>query len=71
MKRSTIGTVLVAGVLGIVTVTGFTACERKGPTERAGEKVDNAIDKAKDKLDPAGPAEKAGRKIDKAVNDNH
>lgn len=71
MKRSTFGAVALAGMLGLVTVTGLTACERKGPAERAGEKVDNAIDKVKDKLDPKGPAEKAGRKIDKALdNDN-
>lgn len=72
MRRSTFGAVALAGMLGLVTVTGLTACERKGPVERAGEKVDNAIEKAKDKLDPKGPAEKAGEKIDKALdNDNH
>ena len=71
MRRSTIGAVVLAAVLGAVSVTGLTACEKKkGPAEKAGEKVDHAIDKVKDKLDPAGPAEKAGRKIDKALDDN-
>ena len=71
MRRSTFGAVALASMLGFATVTGLTACERKGPAERAGEKVDNAIEKAKDKLDPKGPAEKAGEKIDKALdNDN-
>jgi len=69
--RSKLGAMALAAVLGLATVTGLTACEKKkGPAEKAGEKVDDAIDKMKDKLDPAGPAEKAGRKIDKAVNDN-
>ena len=60
----------LAATLGFVTVTSLTACERKGPAERAGEKVDNAIEKAKDKLDPKGPAEKAGEKIDKALDND-
>jgi hypothetical protein len=41
--------------------------EKKGPAEQTGEKVDNAVQKAKDAIDPPGPAEKAGRAVDKAV----
>jgi len=45
-------------------------CER-GPAEKAGEKLDSAIEQAgggpKDLTD--GPAEKAGEKIDKATKD--
>ncbi len=59
--------------LAIVLATGgatlLGGCREKGPAEKAGEKVDNAMDKVEDKLDPKGPAEKAGRKIDKAVDD--
>ena len=44
-------------------------CREKGPAEKAGEKVDNAMEKVEDKLDPKGPVEKAGRKIDTAVDD--
>jgi hypothetical protein len=55
---------LVAG--GAVFTSG---CREKGPGERAGEKVDRALDKVEDKLDPKGPAEKAGRKIDRAIDD--
>lgn len=35
--------------------------------EKAGEKIDQAAESAKDKLNPEGSAEKAGRKIDQAV----
>lgn len=49
----------------------MTACERKkGPVERAGEKIDKAADNISDAIDPKGPAEKAGRAIDRAT-DNH
>jgi hypothetical protein len=45
-----------------------TGCEaEKGPAQKAGEKVDSAVQKAKDKLDPAGPVEKAGRAVDNAA----
>ena len=59
--------------LAIVLATGgatlLGGCREKGPAEKAGEKVDNAMEKVEDKLDPKGPVEKAGRKIDKAVDD--
>jgi hypothetical protein len=42
-------------------------CEREGPVEQAGKKVDQAVEQAKDKLNPEGPVEKAGKKIDQAV----
>ena len=64
---------LVSVGLAIVLATGgatlLGGCREKGPGEKAGEKVDNAMDKLEDKLDPKGPAEKAGRKIDKAIDD--
>jgi hypothetical protein len=44
-------------------------CEEKGPAERAGERVDNAVNQTIDNLDPRGPAEKAGAKLDKAADD--
>jgi hypothetical protein len=44
-------------------------CERQGPTERAGQKIDRVVEEAKDKLDPAGPAEKAGKAVDRTVED--
>lgn len=45
----------------------LTSCEKKGPAERAGEKLDQAAEKVKDAVDPKGPAEKAGEKIDDAL----
>ena len=44
-------------------------CERQGPVEKAGKQVDQAVEAAKDKLNPEGPVEKAGKKVDQAVDD--
>jgi hypothetical protein len=52
---------LIGSVLAVATLT---ACE-KGPMEKAGEKVDKAVDK----LSGKGPMEKAGEKVDKAVDE--
>lgn len=41
------------------------ACD-KGPAQKAGEKVDRAIDT--DKAIGKGPVEKAGKEVDKAVD---
>ena len=30
---------------------GFMGCEKKGPVEKAGEKVDQAVDTAKEKVE--------------------
>lgn len=48
-------------------VLGLVACESKGPAESAGQKLDQAVEKAKDAVDPQGPAERAGEKIDETV----
>lgn len=48
---------------GVLTVAVFSGCEQ-GPMEKAGEKVDKAVDK----LSGKGPAEKAGERIDKAAD---
>ena len=57
----------LAAVLAIGT-TYCTGCQEKGPVEKAGEKVDEAVDKMKDAVDPKGPAEKAGEKVDRALD---
>lgn len=44
-------------------------CEPKGPAERAGERIDQGVEDAKDALDPRGPAEKAGSALDRAADD--
>ncbi len=48
-------------------VGSVVSCREKGPAEKAGEKVDSAVDKVKDTIDPKGPGEKAGEKIDEAL----
>jgi hyperosmotically inducible protein len=64
MKRMATGIALgLALSLGV----GAVGCEREGPMERAGEKVDEAVD---DALNPnEGAAEEAGEKVDEAVDD--
>jgi len=37
-------------VCGLMLVFSLAACEKKGPVQKAGEKVDNAIEKAGDKV---------------------
>ena len=55
----------------IVFVAAFAyGCEKKGPAEKAGEKIDHAISDAKDKAEEAGEAiEDAGKKIEDAVEE--
>jgi hypothetical protein len=55
----------------------FTACEKKGPAEKTGEKIDQAVEETKERVEETteemmgeeGPAEKAGEKIDEAVEE--
>lgn len=44
------------------------SCREKGPAEKAGENVDEAIENVKDAVDPKGPLEKAGEKVDEALD---
>ncbi len=62
MSRVLGSALLVLG--GALVVVG---CEREGPVEKAGKKVDETLEAAKDKLNPQGPLEKAGKKVDQAV----
>lgn len=69
MKTSAMALMLGAALM--MASVGFgTACQKKGPVESAGEKIDDAAQKMKDKVDPPGPTEKAGRKIDKALGND-
>ena len=57
----------VAIALALALASGALACERKGPLEKAGEKVDNAVD---DITHPGeGPVEEAARKAGEKVDD--
>jgi len=62
--------VMLAAALTMASVGLASGCRRKGPAETAGAKVDEAVQKAKDKIDPPGPAEKAGRKVDEALGND-
>jgi hypothetical protein len=57
----------IAAAIVLGTVAIGTGCH-KGPAEKAGEKVDDAVQKMKDTVDPPGPAEKVGREIDKKLD---
>ena len=46
----------------------LVSCEKKGPAEKFGEKLDKAVESAGDAIDPKGPGEKVGEALDKAVN---
>jgi hypothetical protein len=52
---------LIAGLVAGVALAG---CE-KGPAQKAGERIDKAVDK----LTGKGPVEKAGERVDKAVDE--
>jgi len=65
-------------LIGLMTIS-LWACEKKGPAEKTGEKIDQAAEETKEgmeeageavkeKLDPQGPAEEAGEKIDEATD---
>jgi len=58
MNAMRVGAVTIA----MLAATMLTGCE-KGPAQKTGEKIDNAIDK----LTGKGPAEKAGERIDDAA----
>ena len=68
-RTSKVTTALAISLAVAVGGMFLSSCEREGPAERAGEKMDKSVDKLKEKVDPSGPAEKAGKKLDNAVDD--
>jgi hypothetical protein len=56
------------GIATIAVCLGLAGCPKRGPAQRAGEKIDRAKDKVDDAVNPKGPAEKAGRTIDRALD---
>lgn len=52
------------GIIALGLSIALAACE-KGPAEKAGERVDKAMDA----LSGKGPAEKAGERVDRAMDD--
>jgi hypothetical protein len=65
--RSNVLVVALAAAF-LIGATVWTGCREKGPVEKAGEKVDAAVDKMKDAVNPKGPAERAGEKVDRALD---
>ena len=72
MKKNYFATLLLITSLVLALLT--FGCDRKGPAEKAGEKVDKTVEATKDaandavdKITGKGPAEKAGEKIDDAA----
>jgi predicted small lipoprotein YifL len=59
--------ILAVTALGLMVAVGLAACEDKGPMQKAGEKIDRAIDQ--DKVIGKGPVEKAGKNVDDAAKD--
>ena len=64
---------LLVGACVSILMLGITACEKKGPAEKAGEEIDEAVDTVKNggesvasKVDDA--ADKVEKKVDKAVD---
>jgi hypothetical protein len=52
------------GIIALGLGIALAACE-KGPAEKAGEKIDKAVDA----LSGKGPVEKAGKRVDRAVDE--
>ena len=45
---------IAAAIVLSFALAGLTACEKKGPAEKAGESIDNAAKKVGDKMEEAG-----------------
>lgn len=57
-------------ICAMLLIAGVAACERKGPAERAGERLDDAVDNVRQGESPLkerGPVEKAGKSVDDAL----
>ena len=60
---------LLLSVCSLSIIAAFSSCKKKGPAEKAGEKVDDAIENVEDVVNPKGPVEKTGVKIDDALGE--
>lgn len=61
-----IGSWLAIPILAVALCLG-TGCEDPGPAEKAGQALDDAVDKIQH--GDEGTLEKAGRKVDEAIED--
>lgn len=60
---------LILSLCSLSIIAVSTSCRKKGPAEKAGEKMDEAIENVQDSINPKGPVEKAGEKIDDALGE--
>lgn len=51
-------------VVLLASVLGLSACKQEGPAEKAGQKIDKAVEQSDKKIDQA--ADKTGKKIEQA-----
>lgn len=51
-----ISQIIAAALFGSALVVTLPACEKQGPVEEAGEKVDETVEDAGDAIDDAGDA---------------
>ncbi len=63
---------LIAMIILSLSIVAFAACDSKGPAERAGEKIDQTLEKASDKAKEVTEAvkekaEEAGKEVKKAT----
>ena len=63
---------LIAMIVLSLSIVAFTACDSKGPVEKAGEKIDQAVEKTTEKAKEVGEAvkekaEEAGKEVKKAT----
>jgi len=55
-------------MLGVgLLVAALGGCEREGPMEQTGKKVDEAVENLGEAVKEEGPAERAGKKVDETV----
>ena len=62
MDLKSVTAVALAVLLSSGGALVITGCEKKGPAESAGEKVDRAVEDLKDAVDPPGPS-REGRTV--------
>ncbi|HSN51407.1 MAG TPA: hypothetical protein VLS87_02675 [Woeseiaceae bacterium] len=63
MRVTALAFILIAAVFAY-------GCEKKGPAEKAGEKIEHAYSEAKEKAEEAGKKiEEAGEKIEEALDE--
>lgn len=60
---------LLSVAIAISMAVLLASCEEdKGPAEKIGQQVDEAVDKMAEQVESEGPAEKAGERIDQALD---